>query len=143
MGTRRKAREWALQALYLSDSSKLSREQAMAVLQREFADLGDVAGPFAEQLYFGTLDGQGDLDKKIQACADNWEMSRMSCVDRNLLRLASHELLGDYETPVPVVIDEALEIAKKYSGPDSSRFLNGILDKVKTYKSPKKDTPKD
>src|SRR5437763_1070738 len=123
-GTRRQAREWALQALYLSDSSKLSREQAMGVLQREFNDLGPVAGPFAQELYFGTLDTIADLDTKIQACADNWEISRMSCVDRNLLRLASHELLGKFETPIPVVIDEALEIAKKFSSADSSRFVD-------------------
>ena len=138
MGTRRQAREWALQALYLSDASKLTREQAMGVLHREFNDLGPVAGPFAQDLYFGTLDTIDDLDTKIQACADNWEISRMSCVDRNLLRLASHELLGKFETPVPVVIDEALEIAKKFSSADSSRFLNGILDKVKQYKNHKK-----
>jgi len=138
MGTRRQAREWALQALYLSDSSKQTRGQAMGILHREFKELGPVAGPFAEQLYFGTLDNIEDLDVKIQSCADNWEISRMSCVDRNLLRLASHELLGTFETPIPVVIDEALEIAKKYSSADSSRFLNGILDKVKHFKFPAK-----
>ena len=134
MGTRRQAREWALQALYLSDASGLTPERATAVLQVQRASLGDVMGPFAESLYRGTLADLANLDVKIQSCADNWEISRMSVVDRNLLRLATHEMIGGYDTPVAVVIDEALEIGKKYSAADSSRFLNGVLDKVKQFK---------
>lgn len=133
-GTRRQAREWALQALYLSDASGMIPERAVAVLQAELRALGEVAGPFAESLYRGTLADRKDLDEKIQSIADNWEISRMSVVDRNLLRLATHELISDYETPVAVVIDEALEIGKKYSSADSSRFLNGVLDKAKKFR---------
>jgi len=85
---------------------------------------------FAERLVTGTLAHRDDLDAIISKQADNWRLSRMPVVDRNILRLALFELLHDPDTPHPVVIDEALEIAKRFSTPRSSQFINGILDGV-------------
>jgi N utilization substance protein B len=78
----------------------------------------------------GTLAHRDDLDRMISKQADHWRITRMPVVDRNILRLALFELLHEPETPHPVVIDEALEIAKRYSTPRSSQFINGILDGV-------------
>ena len=80
------------------------------------------------------MDARPELDKHIQATAQNWAMPRMACVDRNVLRLASFELLMRNDTPVNVVIDEAIEIARKYSTEDSTKFINGILDKIKEHR---------
>jgi transcription antitermination protein NusB len=85
---------------------------------------------FAERLVAGTLAHRDDLDVIISKQADNWRLSRMPVVDRNILRLALFELLHEPDTPHPVVIDEALEIAKRFSTPRSSQFINGILDGV-------------
>ncbi len=85
---------------------------------------------FAERLVTGTLAHRDDLDAIISKQADNWRLSRMPVVDRNILRLALFELLHEPDTPHPVVIDEALEIAKRFSTPRSSQFINGILDGV-------------
>ncbi|MEK9144959.1 MAG: transcription antitermination factor NusB, partial [Elusimicrobiota bacterium] len=71
------------------------------------------------------------IDERLQAVADNWELHRMAAVDRSLLRLASYELLHCADTPVGVIIDEAIEIAKSFSGEEAGSFINGILDKIK------------
>jgi len=85
---------------------------------------------FAERLVEGTLAHRDALDALISKQADNWRLARMPVVDRNILRLALFELLHEPETPHPVVIDEALEIAKRFSTPRSSQFINGVLDGV-------------
>jgi len=85
---------------------------------------------FAERLVEGTLAHRDSLDALISKQADNWRLARMPVVDRNILRLALFELLHEPDTPHPVVIDEALEIAKRFSTPRSSQFINGILDGV-------------
>ncbi|HAH06361.1 MAG TPA: transcription antitermination factor NusB [Elusimicrobia bacterium] len=129
MGRRRQARELALQALYLADAARMSAEEAFQVVS--LGALDEKGELFARGLTLGTAERLAELDALIQKVAQNWEVARMACVDRNLLRMASYELLHCPDTPVSVVIDEALEIGKKYSSEDSSRFLNGILDKVK------------
>jgi len=85
---------------------------------------------FTRRLVNGTLLHRNDLDEIISRQADHWRLARMPVVDRNILRLALFELLHEPETPRPVVIDEALEIAKRFSTPKSSQFINGILDGV-------------
>jgi N utilization substance protein B len=129
MGRRRQARELALQALYLADAARMSAEDAFRIVNRVALD--EKSEVFARSLVLGTAERRDELDELIQKVAENWEVARMACVDRNLLRMASFELLHGGDTPVSVVIDEALEIGKKYSSEDSSRFLNGILDKIK------------
>ncbi|MGE5278927.1 MAG: transcription antitermination factor NusB [Acidobacteriota bacterium] len=129
MGARRKARELALQMLYENDVAGTEpREMFARSTDLQTAPEGTRA--FAERLVTGTLAHRDDLDAIISKQADNWRISRMPVVDRNILRLALFELLHEPETPHPVVIDEALEIAKRFSTPRSSQFINGILDGV-------------
>ncbi len=129
MGARRKARELALQMLFENDIAGTDPEEMF----RRFADLESApegVRSFAEHLVSGTLKHRDDLDALISKQADNWRVARMPVVDRNILRLALFELLHEPETPHPVVIDEALEIAKRFSTPRSSQFINGVLDGV-------------
>ena len=129
MGARRKARELALQMLYENDVAGTEpREMFARTSDLQTAPEGTRA--FAEHLVTGTLAHRDDLDAIISKQADNWRLSRMPVVDRNILRLALFELLHEPDTPHPVVIDEALEIAKRFSTPRSSQFINGILDGV-------------
>ncbi len=95
---------------------------------------------FTQRLVSGTLANRDDLDAIISRQADHWRLARMPIVDRNILRLALFELLHEPSTPRPVVIDEALEIAKRFSTPRSSQFINGILDGV--LKARKEEEPR-
>jgi N utilization substance protein B len=130
MGKRRQARELALQALYLADAANMDAQEAFKIVSIG-PGLDGKTEDFARTLTIGAALHKAEIDELIGKVAENWEVQRMACVDRNLLRLASYELLHCPETPVSVVIDEALEIGKRFSSEDSSRFLNGILDKVK------------
>ena len=130
MGARRKSRELALQFLYLIDAAKLSAEDAKKTLFAS-AHAPDKILEFAEHLAMGTLKQTPELDKLITQYAQNWEMRRMTAVDRNIMRLAAFEILNELETPISVIIDEAVEIAKAFSTEDSGKFVNGILDKIK------------
>jgi N utilization substance protein B len=134
MGRRRQGREFALQSLYLVDVGGMSRAEAMTVVGHG-SKIDAATREFADSLIAGTEKHQGALDGHIRGVAKNWELGRMASVDRNLLRLASYELLHCPDTPVSVVIDEALEIAKVYSSHDSSKFINGILDKIKLQRA--------
>jgi N utilization substance protein B len=129
VGARRKARELALQMLYENDVAGTDpTEMFRRSSDMKVAPEGTRA--FAERLVSGTLAHREDLDAIISRQADHWRLARMPVVDRNILRLALFELLHEPETPRPVVIDEALEIAKRFSTPRSSQFINGILDGV-------------
>lgn len=130
MGTRRKARELAVQLLYQHDLSKMDPEEGM----RLFWDYFPVeleAREFCTQLVLGTLDRLMVIDELLSEASDNWSLSRMSVVDRNILRLATYELVDRPEIPPSVSLNEAIEIAKKYSSPDAAVFINGVLDRVK------------
>jgi len=142
MGSRRKSREMALQFLYLVDAGKMTGEDAKKSL------LGDGSMPekireFAEQLALGTLSHAEQLDAMITKYAENWEIKRMTAVDRNIMRLAAYELVYEPETPVSVIIDEAVEIAKTFSTEESGKFVNGILDKIKLERKENGATPAD
>ncbi len=129
MGARRKARELALQMLFENDVAGTAPDEMF----RRNADLQKAPEgirEFTERLVEGTLANREQLDEVITKQADHWRLARMPIVDRNILRLALFELLHEPETPRPVVIDEALEIAKRFSTPKSSQFINGILDGV-------------
>lgn len=129
MGARRKARELALQMLYENDVSGTA-PQEMFLRSDDLQRASDSIRDFTQRLVSGTLLHREDLDAIISRQADHWRLARMPVVDRNILRLALFELLHEPETPRPVVIDEALEIAKRFSTPKSSQFINGILDGV-------------
>jgi N utilization substance protein B len=131
MGLRRKGREYALQALYLSEVSKMSGEKALGHINYS-KDIEKPIMEFALRLTEGTSQHIEEIDVLIKKYAKNWDMARMASLDRNILRLGTYELLYELETPVSVVIDEAVEMAKTFSTPDSGKFVNGILDKIKS-----------
>jgi N utilization substance protein B len=132
MGTRRKARECALQMLFAADVAK-TRE---SVLTKGYWDelgesgLDDLTRDFADKLTNGTLEKLDVIDERIRTRAEHWRIERMAIVDRNILRLAVFEFLFE-ETPATVVINEALEIARRFSTFEATQFINGILDAIK------------
>jgi N utilization substance protein B len=130
MGTRRKSRELVLQMLFQADMGKQTPEDVRRVFWkgRDSVD-SDVQG-FAEDLFRVATDRTAEIDKLIESHAEHWRMERMAAVDRNVLRAAVAELLGFPKTPRAVIINEALEIARKFSAPESVQFINGVLDSV-------------
>ncbi len=135
MGRRRLGRELALQALYIADVSSTPAEESFAgVVRREGDEFDESAREFARELALGALSRREELDALIQARAQNWALNRMAAVDRNVLRLAAFELTARPDTPVGVIIDEAIEIARKFSGDESTRFVNGVLDALKALR---------
>jgi len=130
MGTRRKSRELALQMLFQADMGKQSQEEVRRSFWRERAEIEAETRGFADDLFGIASDRAGDIDEMIERHAAHWRMDRMAAVDRNILRLGAAELLGYPETPRPVVINEALEIARRFSTPKSVQFINGVLDSV-------------
>ena len=130
MGTRRKSRELALQMLFQSDMGRQTADQVRKTFWAEHGSAGaDVRG-FADDLFRVATDRSAEIDKLIEGHTEHWRMERMAAVDRNLLRAAVAEFLGYPETPRAVVINEALEIARKFSTPESVHFVNGVLDSV-------------
>jgi transcription antitermination factor NusB len=131
MGSRRLARETALQMLYLCDNCGFTPDEAEIIC---FTELKTpvTSQSFADCLFKGTWDKKNKIDVLIGDHAENWEMDRMAVIDRNILRFAAYEIMDMPETPINVIIDEAVEIAKKFSTIDSGKFVNGILDKLKT-----------
>lgn len=129
MGKRRKAREIVLQALYEAEFSDSSREEILANQTGRRAS-GSETIEYARVLFSRTLDDKDHLDAIIGAALENWEMGRVSLVDKNILRFALCEILYFPEVPAKVVVDEAIEIAHKYSSEDAGRFVNGILDRL-------------
>lgn len=133
MGTRRHAREAALQILYLCDICNFPMEDAQAFFGT--LELKDVSREFARQLFSGVYNKKTDLDGMITKYAENWALDRMATIDRNILRLALFEIIDTPQTPINVIIDEAVEIAKCYSTAESGKFVNGILDKMKCIRN--------
>jgi transcription antitermination protein NusB len=130
-GKRRKSRELAMQMLFQSDVGKQTPDQVRHSFwkaREESIDM-DTRG-FAEDLFRVATTREEEIDTLIEQHSAHWRIPRMPAVDRNLLRLAVAELLGFPGTPVPIVINESLEIAKRYSAPESLSFLNGILDAI-------------
>jgi N utilization substance protein B len=130
MGTRRKSRELALQMLYQAD---LGEQQPADVRKTFWKGRGEVdreVQGFAEDIFRVAQDRSGEINKLIESHAENWRMDRMAAVDRNVLRAAVAELIGFPQTPRAVVINEAIEIARKFSAPESAQFINGVLDSI-------------
>jgi N utilization substance protein B len=130
MGLRRVARECALQMLYQLDVGKNSRDEILRTYW-QMNEHPPKVREFAEQLFEGTVQKLKQIDRVIQQHTQNWRLSRMAAVDRNVLRLAVFEFLSGGKTPETVIINEALEIARKFSTQESSQFVNGILDSIK------------
>ena len=129
-GTRRKSRELALQMLFQLDMGKQSVEDVRKTFWNERRDLDEKVRGFADDLFRVAAERETEIDALIEKSAEHWRMDRMAAVDRNVLRCGVAEFLGFSETPKPVVINEALEIARRYSTPESVTFINGVLDSV-------------
>ena len=129
-GTRRKSRELALQMLFQMDMGKQTVEEVRKTFWNERRDLDAKVRGFADDLFRVASEREGEIDQLIERNAEHWRMERMAAVDRNVLRTGVAEFLGFPETPKPVVINEALEIARRFSTPEAVTFINGVLDSV-------------
>ncbi len=130
MMRRSRAREVALQLLVQRDLNPGVGREAVADFVRD--RLRDPAlEPFGLGLYDGVVAHADDIDRRLTAAADNWRLQRMALVDRNVLRLGGYELLFTPETPAAVVLDEAVELARRFGSADSPAFVNGVLDRLR------------
>jgi N utilization substance protein B len=129
-GTRRKSRELALQMLFQLDMGHQDLEQVRKTFWSERQDLDEKVREFSDELFRVACQRREEIDQLIERNAEHWRMDRMAAVDRNLLRAGVGEFLGFPDTPRPVIINEALEIARRFSTPESVQFINGVLDSV-------------
>jgi len=132
-GTRHKARECALQMLFAADLVHGDCEALTGHYWNELGDtsIDDKTREFANRLVCGTLQEVAVIDDCIRTRAEHWRIERMAIVDRNVLRLAVYEFLHQDDTPNAVAINEALEIARRFSTYEATQFINGILDAIK------------
>lgn len=132
MGARRKARVCALQMLFQYDIAKPRLDELTSTYWEAFGeDMSDVPRDFSNNLAAGAIAHLDEIDDLIIKRAENWRIKRMAVVDRNILRLAIYEFLYEADTPKTVIINEALEIARRFSTFEATQFINGILDAIK------------
>jgi N utilization substance protein B len=129
-GKRRKSRELAMQMLFQLDMGKHTPDQVRSTFWTAREENDDDVRGFAEDLFRVAVARENEVTELIEKHSANWRLERMASVDRNVLRMAIAEMLGFPGTPTPIVINEALEIARRYSAPESINFLNGVLDAV-------------
>lgn len=131
MSIRHTARERAAQFLFQMDFNPDPPGEALKIFweQQEHQAVPKIIS-FTEQLVYGVLRNKEEIDRRIMACTDNWELARMGAVDRNVLRVAVYEMLYCNDIPPIVSINEAIDLAKDLSNMESGRFVNGVLDKV-------------
>jgi transcription antitermination factor NusB len=136
MRKRTKAREYVLQMLYQVDITGWDWQEVLEnfCANSDYADLTGELKEFSSQLLGGVLQNLPQIDNKISQYAANWQLERMAFVDRNIMRLGCFELLFRLDIPPKVAINEAVELAKKYSGLESGKFVNAILDQIKIEK---------
>lgn len=130
MGTRRKSRELTMQMLFQGDLGKQTPEQVRSLFWASRDDVDAETRGFAEDLYRVASSRQAEVDALIESHAQNWRLERMAAVDRNLLRAAVAEMIAYPNTPGAIIINESLEIARRYAAPESIHFLNGVLDAI-------------
>jgi N utilization substance protein B len=129
-GKRRKARELAMQMLFQGDLGKQSPAEVQKTFWFARDEVSQETRGFAEDIFRVATARAEEIDDIIVKHSANWRMARMPVVDRNLLRMAVAEILGYPGTPAPIIINETLEIARRYSAPESINFLNGVLDAI-------------
>jgi N utilization substance protein B len=129
MGTRRKGRELALQALYQIDMTGDASAAAVELFLKHFEGSKE-AKDFARRLVSGVVSQQAEIDRLIEKCTEHWKLLRMAKVDLTILRLATYELVYCPDIPLNVSLDEAIEIGKRFGSGDSATFINGVLDQV-------------
>jgi transcription antitermination protein NusB len=130
MASRHKAREYALQMLYQVETAGVPIAEVIAHFWGD-REVPEEARAFAERLAAGAAGSLPEIDALLSSNLDNWRLERLAVVDRNVLRLAVYEFLHEADTPSVVIIDEAIEIAKRFGGEDSGQFVNGILDALR------------
>jgi N utilization substance protein B len=130
MGTRRKSRELTMQMLFQGDLGKQTPDEVRSLFWPSRDDVDAETRAFAEDLYRVAGARETEIDALIESHAQNWRLERMAAVDRNLLRAAVAEMLGYPNTPAAIIINESLEIARRYAAPESVQFLNGVLDAI-------------
>ena len=130
MGYRRKARECALQVLFEIDMTAIDPSGALSVYWQSHP-APDPVRSYAERIVHGAVADRGRIDTLIQESSTHWRLERMPHVDRNVLRLATYELLHEAETPRSVILNEAIEVAKKFGTDESAQFVNGVLDAIR------------
>ena len=130
MGSRTKARECALQALYQLDTAGGDAHDALAGILAHFEDVDAETTTFAGELVHGVQAERPAIDEVIQKSSTNWKLDRMARVDRNILRLAVYEILRRGDVPTRVTLNEAIELGKKFGTEESSSFVNGVLDRI-------------
>ena len=130
MGTRRRAREYALQMLYLWEFHKEFDPVVVEDFWKERPQDDATTREFTMGLVSGVISHLAEIDEMIKQCSTNWRIDRMATVDRNILRVAAFELQHMADTPLKVVLNEAIELGKRYGSEDSGSFVNGVLDKV-------------
>jgi N utilization substance protein B len=127
---RTRARERALQALYQIDVAATDLDEALVRFWKSFQPVEGDVRELAEQIVRGVAEHRREIDAAVETVSLNWRFDRMAKVDRNVLRLAAFELLHRPDVPVKVVINEAIELGKKYGSESSGAFINGVLDKI-------------
>jgi len=140
MRKRTKAREYALQMLYQVDLTHATPQQTIQDFWTHHHAPHDIRD-FATRLVQGTLEHLDEIDRLIATHANNWQISRMAVVDRNILRLGAYELLHVEEVPPKVCLNEAVELAKRFGDEESSKFVNGILDTIHKTHAHRPDHP--
>ena len=130
MGTRRQARELAMQALFYMDIRKDASEETLEYFCDCFCP-SKKSRPFFRKLVNGVLGKKGQIDALVERFSQNWNISRMSCVDRNVMRIAIYEMLFCDDIPPKVSINEAVDIGKKFGTQESGAFINGIMDSIR------------
>jgi N utilization substance protein B len=119
-----------MQALYQSETTGKTTEEAFQMLRDNF-QANKKASPYALEILAGVNEYRAEIDKLIAEHSKNWRLERMAVVDRNIIRIATFEFLKKHDVPASVVINEALEVAVRYSDEDASPFINGVLDSIK------------
>ena len=134
---RRKSRELAMQMLFQLEMGRHTLDEVQATFWKSGIEANTAVRGFAEDLFRAAAANREEIDRLIVGHSRNWRLERMSAVDRNLLRMAVGEMLAFRGTPFPIVINEALEIARRYSAAESIDFLNGVLDSIARTLMPK------
>ncbi|MBW2602948.1 MAG: transcription antitermination factor NusB [Deltaproteobacteria bacterium] len=129
MGNRRKSRELAMQALFYMDMDQNDSDESLEYFCLSFTS-SKKARPFFLKLVKGVIQAKSEIDSIIETFSDHWKISRMSCVDRNIMRIAVYELLYCQDIPSKVSINEAIDVGKKFGTEESGAFINGILDSI-------------
>jgi len=135
MRKRTKAREYALQILYQLELTGQTLDEVLVSFWEDHGGDAEIVS-FTERIARGTVEHMPAIDEILKKYSENWNLNRMACIDRNILRFATFEILFMQDIPPKVSINEAVNLAKSYSQQDSGKFVNGVLDKINHTEQP-------